>query len=369
LNQNDYWKIPPSRISYCGFWSLNLNGIWNLKSGIDLMRAMILEKTAPVSTNPLREVKMEPPVPGPGEILIRVRACGVCRTDLHTVEGELALPRLPVVPGHQIVGEVAGAAPGASLYDEGDLVGAAWLNKTCGICRYCRSGKENLCESARFTGLNVNGGYAEMTTVPEAFAYAIPESFPQIQAAPLLCAGIIGFRALKLSSVKPGQRLGLYGFGASAHVTIQVARHWGCEVYVVSRAASHLSLAQELGAAWTGGSGELPPVKMDASIIFAPAGEIIPVALEALEKGGTLVNAGIYMSPVPSLDYEKHLFYEKVLRSVTANTREDGRELMELAASIPIRTAVKPYPLADANKALNDLAEDRMNGSGVLVMD
>jgi propanol-preferring alcohol dehydrogenase len=330
---------------------------------------MVLEKPAPVSTNPLREVEMEPPVPGPGEILIRVRACGVCRTDLHTVEGELDLPKLPVIPGHQVVGELTASGPGATLYDEGDRVGAAWLNETCGTCRYCRSGMENLCENARFTGFHVNGGYAEMMTVPERFVYPIPEGFPDLQAAPLLCAGIIGFRALRLSSVRPGQRLGLYGFGASAHVTIQVAKHWGCDVYVISRADSHLSLAEELGAVWTGDSGEKPPVKLDASIIFAPAGEIIPEALEALEKGGTLVNAGIFMSPVPTLDYEKHLFYEKVLRSVTANTREDGRALMKLASKIPIHTTVKPYPLEEANKALNDLAQDRMNGSGVLVID
>jgi propanol-preferring alcohol dehydrogenase len=332
------------------------------------MRAMILEKPAPVSTNPLREVELDCPVPGPGEILIRVKACGVCRTDLHTIEGELDLPRLPIIPGHQVVGEVASSGPGATLFNEGDRVGAAWLNETCGVCRYCRSGNENLCENARFTGLHVNGGYAQMAAVPEAFAYPLPDDFPDQQAAPLLCAGIIGYRAIKLSSIKPGQRLGLYGFGASAHVTIQVARYWGCEVYVVSRAASHLALAEELGAVWTGGSKESPPVKLDASIIFAPAGEIVPPALEALEKGGTLVNAGIYMSPIPSLDYEKHLFYEKVIRSVTANTREDGRELMSLAARIPIHTKVKPYPLSSANRALNDLKEDRMNGSGVLVM-
>ena len=333
------------------------------------MKAMILEKPAPVSTNPLREVQMEAPVPGPGEVLIRVKSCGVCRTDLHTVEGDLNLPRLPVIPGHQVVGEVAELGPGANLFHEGDRVGAAWLNSTCGICRYCSSGKENLCENARFTGFNVNGGYAEMATVPEEYAYSIPEEFPDLQAAPLLCAGIIGYRAFKLSSVKPGQRLGLYGFGASAHVTIQVARHLGCEVYVVSRAGSHLALAEELGAAWVGGSDERPPVKLDASIIFAPAGEIVPAALESLEKGGTLVNAGIHMSDIPSLKYEKHLFYEKVLKSVTANTRDDGRELMELAAKIPVHTTVKPYPLQDANEALNDLKEDRMNGSGVLVVE
>lgn len=333
------------------------------------MRAMVLDKPADVSTNPLREVEIPEPVPGPGEILIRVRACGVCRTDLHTVEGELEPRKQPVIPGHQVVGEVISSGPECSLFQSGDRVGAAWLHWTCGTCRYCLSGKENLCEAALFTGYHVDGGYAEAVVMPEEFVYRIPDGFPDLQAAPLLCAGIIGYRALKRTNIQPGQRLGLYGFGASAHVTIQVARHWGCEVYVVSRASSHLSLARELGAAWVGGSDERPPVKLDGSIIFAPAGEIVPAALEALEKGGTLVNAGIYMSPVPPLDYEKHLFYEKDLRSVTANTREDGRELMELAPLIPIHTTVKPYPLSGANEALNDLKADRMNGSGVLVME
>jgi len=330
------------------------------------MKAMILEKAADVSTNPLRPVEMDTPVPGPGQILIRVKVCGVCRTDLHTVEGELELPRLPVIPGHQIVGEVQALGPGVSLFAAGDRVGAAWLNSTCGTCPYCTSGRENLCKDALFTGYHVDGGYAEYAVVPEDFAYPIPEGFPDIQAAPLLCAGIIGYRALKRTQIPKGGRLGIYGFGASAHVTIQVARHWGCEVYVVSRAESHLSLARELGAVWTGGSGERPPVRLDASINFTPAGEVIPEAMESLDKGGVLVNAGIYMSLIPPLDYERHLFYEKDLRSVTANTRLDGRELMDLAPSIPIHTTVKPYPLEAANAALNDLKADRMNGSGVL---
>jgi propanol-preferring alcohol dehydrogenase len=332
------------------------------------MKAMILEKPANIETNPLREVETDEPVPEQGEVLVKVKVCGVCRTDLHTVEGELMPPALPIIPGHQIVGEVAALGSGARMFKVGDRVGAAWLNYTCGVCRYCVSGKENLCEKARFTGYHVNGGYAGAAVVPEAFAYPIPGGFPDGQAAPLLCAGIIGFRALKLSGIRPGQRLGLYGFGASAHVTIQVARHWGCEVYVVSRAPSHLNLARELGAVWTGGSGQRPPVKLDSSIIFAPAGEIVPEALESLEKGGTLVNAGIYMSPIPPLDYVRHLFFEKNLKSVTANTREDGRELMDLAAAIPIHTTVKPYPLREANQALADLKADRMNGSGVLVV-
>jgi len=330
------------------------------------MKALILEKPADVLTNPLKMVEMDRPVPGPEQILVKVKVCGVCRTDLHTVEGELGLPRLPVIPGHQVVGEVEELGPGATLFSIGDRVGAAWLNSTCGACGYCRSGKENLCEAARFTGYHVDGGYAEYAVVPEGFAYLIPEGFPDLQAAPLLCAGIIGYRALKRTCIKKGGRLGIYGFGASAHVTIQVARHWGCEVYVVSRAVSHLALAEELGAVWTGGSGQRPPVRLNASINFTPAGEVVREALESLDKGGSLVNAGIYMSPIPPLDYEKHLFNEKDLRSVTANTREDGRELMELAPRIPIHTTVKPYPFEAANAALNDLKADRMNGSGVL---
>jgi len=330
------------------------------------MRAMVLDKPADVLTNPLKMVERDRPVPGPGKILVKVKVCGVCRTDLHTVEGELALPRLPIVPGHQIVGEVEALGPGAGLFSVGDRVGAAWLNSTCGVCGYCGSGRENLCEAAQFTGYHVAGGYAEYAVVPEGFAYPIPEGFPDLQAAPLLCAGIIGYRALKRTCIGKGGRLGIYGFGASAHVTIQVARHWGCEVYVVSRAASHLALAEELGAVWAGGSGQRPPVKLNASINFTPAGEVVREALESLDKGGSLVNAGIYMSPIPPLDYEKHLFYEKDLRSVTANTREDGRELMELAHRIPIHTTVKPYPFEAANEALNDLKADRMNGSGVL---
>jgi propanol-preferring alcohol dehydrogenase len=328
---------------------------------------MILNKPAPVGTAPLVLTEMDIPVPGPGEVLVEVSACGVCHTDLHTVEGDLPLPRLPIVPGHQVTGTVKELGVGSGRFQAGDRVGVAWLNMTCGSCAFCRSGKENLCRDAAFTGYDRDGGYAEYVVVPERFAYPLPSGFGDLEAAPLLCAGIIGYRALKLSGVQPGQRLGLYGFGASAHVTIQVAMHLGCEIYVFSRGEGHRDLARELGAVWTGQVPDLPPVKLDASIIFAPAGDLVPLALETLERGGTLVLAGIHMSRVPALDYEEHLYYEKNIVSVTANTRQDGEELLELAARIPVRTTTTIYALHDANQALLDLKEGRVNGAAVLV--
>jgi propanol-preferring alcohol dehydrogenase len=331
------------------------------------MKAMILNKPAPVGTAPLVLTEMDIPVPGPGEVLVEVSACGVCHTDLHTVEGDLPLPRLPIVPGHQVTGTVKELGVGSGRFQAGDRAGVAWLNMTCGSCAFCRSGKENLCRDAAFTGYDRDGGYAEYVVVPERFAYPLPSGFGDLEAAPLLCAGIIGYRALKLSGVQPGQRLGLYGFGASAHVTIQVAMHLGCEIYVFSRGEGHRDLARELGAVWTGQVPDLPPVKLDASIIFAPAGDLVPLALETLERGGTLVLAGIHMSRVPALDYEEHLYYEKNIVSVTANTRQDGEELLELAARIPVRTTTTVYPLAEANTALLDLKEGRINGAAVLV--
>ena len=332
------------------------------------MKAMVLEKTGPVSSASLKGKDIPTPVPAPGEILVRVRACGVCRTDLHTVEGDLDLPRLPVVPGHQVVGVVEEAGEGAGRFQSGDRVGVAWLHSTCGACRYCRSERENLCPSARFTGYHTDGGYAQWLVVPEDFAYPVPEGIEDAQAAPLLCAGIIGYRALCLSGIKGGGRLGLYGFGGSAHVTIQVARHMGCEVYVFSRGAEHRSLAERLGAVWTGGPQDKPPAELDAAIVFAPAGEIVPLALESVDRGGTVALAGIHMSPIPTLHYERHLFQERVLRSVTASTRKDGEDLMELAALIPIVSEVATYSLEEANTALVDLKNGRIHGSGVLVI-
>jgi propanol-preferring alcohol dehydrogenase len=333
------------------------------------MKAMVLRHPKPVHNRPLNLDEVETPEPGPGQIRIRVRTCGVCHTDLHTVEGELGDLPLPLIPGHQVVGIVDAVGGNTRGVKVGDRVGSAWLHETCGTCAFCKRGDENLCPDARFTGYHVNGGYAEYMTIGHAFAYRLPRGLDDVQAAPLLCAGIIGYRALVLSGIDPGGRLGLYGFGASAHVAIQVARHWGCEVYVFSRGEEHRALAAELGAAWTGRSSETPPQRLDASVIFAPAGSIVPQALEHLAPGGVLALAGIYMSEIPPLDYERHLYYEKTLRSVTAATREDGQELLRLAAKIPIRTTVQTYPLEEANHALCDLKDGHINGAAALTVN
>jgi propanol-preferring alcohol dehydrogenase len=330
------------------------------------MLAMILNEPALIENNPLKLEDIQTPKPGPREILVRVQVCGICHTDLHTVEGELDLPKRPVVPGHQVVGVVERLGQGASRFKEGDRVGMAWLYFTCGKCSYCQKGKENLCENALFTGYHVNGGYAQYTVIHEDFAYPIPDRFSAEEAAPLLCAGIIGYRALRLSEVKPGQKLGLYGFGASAHVAIQVAVYWGCKVYVFSRSKEHQKLAEDLGAVWTGKSSQIPLEKLDSAIIFAPAGEMVLDALKALNKGGTLALAGIYMTPIPQMDYTEHLYYERTVRSVTASTRKDGEELLRIAERIPIRTQTTSFALEEANKALQLLKQGLINGAGVL---
>ena len=330
------------------------------------MRAMVLEKPAPVESRPLSPVDRPTPEPAPGEVGVRVEVCGVCRTDLHLVEGDLEPRRPGVVPGHQVVGRVVALGAGARRFRPGDRVGVAWLRRACGECRFCASEAENLCVAPLFTGWDADGGYAEHAVVPEDFAYPLPRDISAQQAAPLLCAGIIGYRAYKRSAVRPGGRLGLWGFGGSAHITIQVARHFGCEVYVFSRGGEHREHAEELGAAWVGDSFDRPPHPLDGAILFAPAGELVPPALEALDRGATLAVAGIHLSDVPPLDYQRHLFQERTLQSVTANTRADGRELLELAASIPIRTRTTPYPLEAANQALSDLKRDRVRGSAVL---
>ncbi|MGD8450388.1 MAG: zinc-dependent alcohol dehydrogenase family protein [Phycisphaerae bacterium] len=330
------------------------------------MQAMVLEKLGPIETSPLRLQERPDPQPAAGEVRLRVRCCAVCRTDLHVVEGDLPRHTLPIVPGHQIVGVVDALGPGCQRLRIGQRVGVAWLRHTCGTCGFCRRGQENLCETARFTVYHADGGYAELAVVPEDFAYEIPDVFADAEATPLLCAGIIGYRALKRCQLPRGGRLALYGFGSSAHVVIQIAQHRGCSVYVVSRSANHQDLARRMGAAWVGPRASEMPVKADSAIIFAPAGELVPPALAALEKGGTLALAGIYMSDVPVLNYEQHLFYERDVHSVTANTREDGRELLAEAAEIPIRPEVTIYPLTDANRALQDLKADRINGTGVL---
>lgn len=330
------------------------------------MRAMVLQSTAPVQSNPLALRELTPPEPGPNQVRVRVHVCGVCRTDLHVVEGELPHVKPDVIPGHEVVGTIDRLGRSVSTFKEGDRVGIAWLQGTCGQCEFCLSGRENLCLRAAFTGYQVDGGYADYALVPARFAYPIPSQFRDEEAAPLLCAGIIGYRALRLSAIKPGQRLGLYGFGASAHIAIQVARHWGCAVYVCSLREEHRALARELGAAWVGTTTQPPPDKLQSAIIFAPAGEIVPAALRALDRGGTLALAGIHMSEIPALDYDRDLFGERTIRSVTANTRQDGLDLLQEASAIPIRTHTQPFPLSEANRALQALKAGTIRGAAVL---
>src|SRR5437762_741492 len=329
------------------------------------MKACVLQAPAKVESNPLQYEDVPAPEPGEGELLVRVDACGVCRTDLHVVEGELPPRKSPVIPGHQVVGTVQKLGKNAQRFAKGTRVGIAWLHKTDGTCQYCRAGRENLCDSPEFTGYTVNGGYAEFIVAPESFVYAIPRGFPDEQAAPLLCAGIIGFRSLRLSDIKPGGRLGLYGFGAAAHVAIQVARHWKVEVYAATRDARHQKLALELGAAWAGGTFDQPSKKLDAAIVFAPAGEIVPAALKALKKGGELVLGGIHMSPIPSFPYDL-LYQERMIRSVANNTRQYGEDVLRIAAEIPIRTHVQSFPLRDSTRARNALENDAIPGAAVL---
>jgi propanol-preferring alcohol dehydrogenase len=330
------------------------------------MRAMRLGQPAAIEQSPLEASDLPLPEPGPGEIRVRVRACGVCRTDLHVVEGELPPHRDRVVPGHQIAGLVDASGPNCTRFAPGQRVGIAWLRSTCGRCDFCRRGDENLCAEAHFTGYDADGGYAEYATVREDFAYALPDGIGDAEVSPLLCAGIIGYRALRRAAIRSGCRLGLYGFGASAHIAIQVARHLGCRVFVMTREEKHRRLATALGAEWAGGADTAPPVKLDSAVLFAPAGGLVPVALAALERGGTLALAGIYLSQVPPLDYQRHLFHERSLRSVTANTRRDGEELLRIAAAIPIRPRTVSFRLEDANLALRQLKHDGFEGAAVL---
>lgn len=330
------------------------------------MRAMVLERSAPAESAPLVLREVPDPEPAAGEVRVRVSVCAVCRTDLHVVEGDLPPVRRPLVPGHQAVGRIDRVGAGVPPSRVGERVGIAWLRATCRTCRFCASGRENLCLAPSFTGWHADGGFAEFAVVPDRSAHPIPDRFGDEEAAPLLCAGVIGFRALRLSGVGAGGRLGLFGFGASAHVVIQIARARGCEVYVSSLRANHRDLARRLGAAWTGGADERPPVPLDGAILFAPAGELVPVALRALDRGATLACAGIHMTPVPPLDYAADLFQERVLRSVTSNTREDALDLLREAAAIPVRTHTVPYALADANRALADLKAGAFEGAAVL---
>lgn len=339
------------------------------------MKAWALKTPAPVESNPLELAEVPTPVPQNDELLVRVSACGICRTDLHVVEGELSVRRPHIIPGHQIVGRIAAMGNRVREFDLGQRVGIAWLNRTCGVCRFCISGRENLCDDPQFTGWTVNGGYAEYAVAPAAFAYSLPEGFDDVQAAPLLCAGIIGYRALRLTRLDQrkdgwsGARLGLYGFGAAGHVCIQLARARGAEVYVSTRDRErHQALALELGATWVGGAFDEPPAKLDAAIIFAPAGELVPVALKALDKGGVLVLGGIHMSTIPPLDYAL-IYGERTVCSVANNTREDGREFLAEAARIPVRTHVETFSFTAANDALIALKHDAIRGAGVLLVE
>ncbi|HEY2996750.1 MAG TPA: zinc-dependent alcohol dehydrogenase family protein [Methylomirabilota bacterium] len=322
-----------------------------------------------VADRPLRLEDVPVPTPRPGEILVAIRACAICRTDLHVVEGELPALRTPLVPGHQAVGRVSARGEGASRFREGDRVGIAWLRRTCRACLYCATDRENLCERAEFTGWHADGGYAEYAVIDEDYAYAIPAVFSDVEAAPLLCAGIIGYRALTLTGVRPGGRLGLYGFGSSAHVTIQIARARNLEVYVCTREPAHRQLALSLGAAWVGDPRDPMPHRTEGSILFAPVGDLVPVALRNLARGGTLALAGIYMTPIPRLDYEADLFYERAIRSVTANTRADGEALLREAARARVRLATTEFPLEVANQALELLKVGAISGTGVLLTD
>jgi alcohol dehydrogenase, propanol-preferring len=326
-----------------------------------------VENPGPIDTSPLVRQERARPEPGPGQVRLRVRACGVCRTDLHLAEGDLAPRARGVVPGHEIVGVVDKRGPGADRFTMDSRVGAAWLAGTCGRCRYCQTGRENLCLSPTFTGWDIDGGYAQYVIVDERYAYDIPESFDDLHAAPLLCAGIIGFRALRRSNLPVGGRLGIYGFGGSAHLTAQVAIAEGATVHVMTRSHDARELALSLGAASATGATDSPPEPLDAAILFAPVGSLVPVALAALDRGGTLAVAGIYLSDIPALNYERHLFQERSLCSVTANTRDDGRDFLGIAARTGLRSTATPYPFARADEALSDLAHDRVTGAAVLV--
>jgi alcohol dehydrogenase, propanol-preferring len=332
------------------------------------MRAMTLPKTTAAENDPLELSDRPVPVPGPREIRVRVTRCGVCRTDLHLVEGDLELRHPGIVPGHEIVGIVDAMGEQCVRFEVGERVGIAWLRETDGVCKYCLRGRENLCPHARFTGWDHDGGYAEYATVLEDYAYALPGNIDDEHAAPLLCAGIIGFRAIKRADVKPGDTVGLYGFGASAHLALQVLKHWNCRVFVMSRGGIHRDLAGELGADWIGEATDAPPAPLDSAILFAPAGGIVIPAMDALDRGGILAIAGIYLSPIPPLDYERDLFYERELRSVTANTRGDGEEFLRIAAEIPIKTYTMGIPLEEANRALQMLKHDELRGAAVLHM-
>jgi len=333
------------------------------------MRAWRVRHPGPMETGPLECVTTEVPQPGPAELLVAVHACGVCRTDLHVAEGDLPVHRKHVTPGHEVVGEVVEVGSDAKdTFAVGDRVGIAWLRHTCGVCKYCRRGNENLCPESRYTGWDADGGYAEFATVPAAYAHALPSGYSDTELAPLLCAGIIGYRALLRTELPPGGRLGLYGFGGSAHITAQVALAQGAEVHVMTRGARARELALELGAASAQGAADPPPVPLDAAILFAPVGDLVLPALQALDRGGTLAIAGIHLSDIPTLNYQRHLFQERQIRSVTSNTRSDARAFLEFAGRHHIAVTTPEYPLAQADRALSDLSAGRIAGAAVLLV-
>jgi alcohol dehydrogenase, propanol-preferring len=334
---------------------------------VKAMLAAVLPAPGAVQSKPLQLRQVPVPEPGPGQVRVRVSACALCRTDLHVVEGELPPRRPEIIPGHQIVGTIDAVGPGANRFAPGARVGVAWLHRTDGVCGYCRSGRENLCDAPQFTGYTVNGGFAEYTLAEEEFVYSLPPQFTDVQAAPLLCAGIIGFRCLRLADVGEGSNLGIYGFGAAGHVCIQVARYRGAAVYVSTREQKHRELALKLGATWVGDARAMPPAQLDASIIFAPAGELVPPALSALKKGGRLVLGGIHMSDIPAFPYAS-IYQERSIRSVANNTREDGRDFLAVAGEIPVLTAVQEFRLTEINDALIALKSDRIAGAAVVKM-
>ncbi len=329
------------------------------------MRAVEVRAPAPVASRPLHLVERPLPEPAAREVRVRVAACACCRTDLHVVEGDLDLPRLPVVPGHQVVGRVDAVGRDCSVLAIGDRVGVPWLHETDGVCEHCRAGRENLCPNATFTGWTVDGGYADAVTVPEAFAVRLPDALDDVGAAPLLCAGVIGYRALRRAEVQPGERVALIGFGASAHLAIQVLHHWGCDPVVLTRGEQHRALARELGASWVGTTDADPPGACDRAVVFAPAGELVPRALALVRPGGTVALAGIHMTTIPAFDYAD-LWGERALRSVANMTRHDAQEFMDLAAEAGIRTSYEVFPLEAANEALAAVAGDRVRGAAVL---
>ena len=333
------------------------------------MRGWIVERPSPIEEGPLRLVERPRPEPGPGEIGVSIRVCGVCRTDLHLAEGDLQPRRPGVIPGHEIVGVVDRLGEGAGRFRKGERVGVAWLRSTCGRCRFCRSGNENLCLEPRFTGWDADGGFAEYAVVDERYAYRLPQDYSDVEAAPLLCAGIIGYRALRRANLPPQGRLGIYGFGASAHITAQIAIAEGARVHVMTRSEEARQLASDLGAASVGDAADAPPEPLDAAILFAPVGTLVPTALSALDRGGTLAVAGIHLTDIPALSYDRHLFQERTLTSVTANTRSDGEEMLHLASRSKLRVTTTPYQFGETDRALADLAGDRVRGAAVILVE